>query len=183
MRIVPLLAAATVLLSACSPISVSTTVAPDVNLRGYRTFKVLNPPQRRLAAAAAIENDPMLDNSITNRRLREHLANAFSGKGYVIDNANPDFTVAYYASRRGALDVMAWDYGYPGRWGGWRERPGIVEVTPFVEGTVIVDVVNPKTHELMWRGRGVSDVSDDPETYAQNLNRTVKEIVKHYPAR
>ena len=182
MRIAPMVAAAAVLLAACNPVSVSTSVAPDANLRSLHTFRVLNVPPRR-AVAAALENDPMLDNGIVNRRLREHLANAFSAKGYVVDQANPDFTVAYYASRRGQLDVTAWDYGYPGRWGGWREGPGRVEVRPFVEGTVIVDVVNPKTHELVWRGRGVSDVSDDPETYAQNLNRTVKEIVKRFPTR
>jgi hypothetical protein len=182
-RTVPFLAAAGLLLAACNPISVSTMVAPDASFAGLRTFKVLTVPPRRTAAVRALENDPMFENSISNRAIRNHLTTAFSARGYRVDDANPDFTVAYYASRRGRLDVTAWDYGYPGRWGGWRGGPGIVAVTPFVEGTVIVDVVNPKTHELIWRGRGVSDVSDDPETYTQNLNRTVREIVKRFPGR
>jgi hypothetical protein len=182
-RTAPILVAAGLLLAACNPISVSTMVAPDANLGSFRTFKVLNVPARRTAAAQALQNDPMFENSISNRAIHNHLTAAFASRGYAVDEANPDFTVAYYASRRGRLDVTAWDYGYPGRWGGWRGGPGVVEVTPFVEGTVIVDVVNPKTHELVWRGRGVSDVSDDPETYAQNLNRTVKEIVKRFPGR
>jgi len=182
-RTVPLLVAAGLLFAACSPIRVSTMVAPDANLGSLRTFKVLNVPARRTAAAQALQNDPMFENSISNRAIRNHLTAAFSARGYAVDDVNPDFTVAYYASRRGQLDVTAWDYGYRGRWGGWREGPGMVEVRPFVEGTVIVDVVNPKTHELVWRGRGVSDVSDDPETYTQNLNRTVKEIAKRFPGR
>jgi hypothetical protein len=182
MRTTPFLAVAALLLSACNPVRVTTMVAPDANLSSYRTFRMLNVPPRR-AGAAALPNDPMLDNSITNRALREHLVNAFTARGYTLDQANPDFTVAYYASRRGQLDVTAWDYGYPGRWGGWRGGPGLAEMRSFTEGTVIVDVVNPKTHELVWRGRGVSEVSDDPGIYAQNLNRAVKEIVKRFPAR
>jgi hypothetical protein len=182
MRTVPLLTVATLLLSACTPVRVTTTVAPDAHLASYRTFRVLNVPARR-AGLPTLTNDPMFETSVSNRALREHLANAFGGRGYVVDQANPDFTVAYYASRRGELDVTAWDYGYRGRWGGWRGDEGVVQVRPFVEGTVIVDVVNPKTHELVWRGRGVSDVSDDPETYGQNLDRTVRDIVKRFPAR
>jgi hypothetical protein len=180
MRIAPWLTVLTVALAACSPVRVTTTVAPDANFGGFRTFKVLDVPARR-GAARSIANDPMLDNSITNRALRQHLANAFMARNYTVDQVNPDFTVAYYASRRGELDVREYDYGYPGRWGGWRDRGG-VEVRPYIEGTVIVDVVNPKTHELVWRGRGVSDVSDDPETYAQNLNRAIGAIVKKFPA-
>jgi hypothetical protein len=59
----------------------------------------------------------------------------------------------------------------------------MVAVEPYVEGTVIIDVVDAKSHELVWRGRGVSDVSDNPETYSQSLNRTVMDIVKKFPAR
>ena len=181
MRTSPLLAIAAVLMAACNPIQVSTSIASDANLSGYHTFRVLNLPPRR-SGLPSVTNDPMLETSVSNRALRQHLANAFIARGYAVNEANPDFTVAYYASRRGKLDVTAWDYGYPGRWGGWR-GDRVVTVDPYVEGTVIVDVVNPKTNELLWRGRGVSDVSDDPETYAQNLNRTVKEIVARFPGR
>jgi hypothetical protein len=178
-----MLVAAGFVLAACNPIRVSTMMAPDANLGSLRTFKMMNVPPRRTVVVRPLENDPMFENSISNRAIQVQLTAAFSARGYVMNDANPDFTVAYYASRRGRLDVSAWDYGYPGRWGGWRGGPGIMEVTPFVEGTVIVDVVNPKTHELVWRGRGVSTVSDDPETYANDLNRTVREIVKRFPGR
>jgi len=182
MRYASLLSVTAMLLAGCNPVQVTTTVAPDAHLANVRTFRVLNVPPRR-AGISALPNDPMLDNSITNRALRDHLSNAFVARGYVLDATNPDFTVAYYTSRHGELDVSAWDYGYPGRWGGWRARPGMVEVRSFTEGTIIVDVVNAATHELIWRGRGVSEVSDDPELYAQDLERAVKEIVKRFPAR
>jgi hypothetical protein len=183
MRISPLLAAAGVLLAACNPIGVTTSVAPDANFSSLRTFKVLNLPARR-SGLPSMTNDPMLETSVSGRELRNQLATAFNARGYAMDEGNPDFTIAYYASRRGKLDVTAWDYGYPGRWGGWRRGGGpMVDVNQYVEGTVIVDVVDPKTHELVWRGRGVSNISDDAETYGQNLERTVKAIVAKFPAR
>jgi hypothetical protein len=181
MRTASLLAVVTVMLAGCSPVRVTTSVAPDANLSGYRTFRVLNLPAAR-AGLPTLTNDPMLEASVSSHALRQHLASAFIARGYSVNEANPDFTIAYYASRRGKLDVTAWDYGYPGRWGGWRGGAPVVQVQPYVEGTVIVDVVNPKTHQLVWRGRGISDISDDPETYGQNLDRTVKEIVARFPA-
>ena len=182
MRISPLLAVAAVVFAACNPVHVTTSVAPDANLSRYHTFRVLNLPARR-SGLPSETNDPMLETSVSNHALREHLAKAFTSRGYGVSETNPDFTVAYYASRRGKLDVTAWDYGYPGRWGGWRGDGRVVSVEPYVEGTVIVDVVDAKTHELVWRGRGVSDISDEPETYGQNLNRTVKDIVARFPGR
>lgn len=94
----------------------------------------------------------MFETSVSNRALREHLANAFGGRGYVVDQANPDFTVAYYASRRGELDVTAWDYGYRGRWGGWRGDEGVVQVRPFV--------TTPRRTDRIWTERSGISSSD-----------------------
>jgi hypothetical protein len=182
MRSARSLVALAVVLAACSTVRVTTVLAPDANLGSLHTFRVMNAPIRRGTVSAA-PTDPMLENSINNRVLRQHIASAFTSRGYAVDAANPDFTVAFYASLHGKLDVTAWDYGYRGRWGGWREGPGMVTVEPYVEGTVIVDVVDAKTQELVWRGRGVSDVSENPETYSQSLNRTVMDIVKKFPSR
>ena len=46
---------------------------------------------------------------------------------------------------------------------------------------MIVDVVDPKTQELLWRGQGVAPVSDDPNTYAKELGQTVNAILKKFP--
>ena len=157
-----LLSAAVASLVACgSSVRVSTSVAPNATFSTLHTFRIMTPPPRR--GGRAVANDPMLDNSITNRSLRTDLTNSFQSRGYEMDATNPDFSVAYYASTREKLDVTAWDYGYPGRWGGWRGRPEY-EVVPFTEGTVIVDVIDVRSHKLLWRGQGVRVVSDDTNT-------------------
>ncbi len=75
-----------------------------------------------------------------------------------------------------------WDYGYPyyPRWWGFGpyEQP---TVTQYTQGTVIVDVIDPNTKELLWRGQGVANVSDNEAQYEQDLWKTVTAILDKFP--
>jgi hypothetical protein len=173
-----LLAGAVALVSCGSGIRVSTMVAPSANLSGLSRFRVLTPPERRDGRREPY--DPMLVNSITNNALHADLEQAFRSRGYTLDPLNPDFNVAYYSSAREKLDVTMWDYGYRPRWGGWGRPPGYT-ARPFTEGTLIVDVVNAKTNELLWRGRATAEVSDDLNQFQKDLGRVASEIVKKFP--
>jgi hypothetical protein len=200
MRLVQLVtaaAAAALTLTACAPgISVRTALSPDASLRGLRTFRVLPTPKPKIAGAVSSTNDPMLVNSISNRALRSDLAQEFTRRGYVASDTNPDFCVAYYASTKQQLDVSYWDYGYAWRprwWSGWGHRWGRgwgpdrgmesgPMVTQYTEGTVIVDVFDPKTKDLLWRGQGIAAVSDNEQQYEHDLKQAVEAIVDKFPA-
>ena len=54
--------------------------------------------------------------------------------------------------------------------------------TQYTEGTVLVDVFDPKTKDLLWRGQGVAAVSDNQAQYEQELKKTVAAIVDKFPA-
>ena len=193
--------------AACSSgVKVRTAATPDASLTGLRTFRVLNAPQRREGAPALSSSDPMLDNSITNRQLRTDLVQGLEAKGYVVDSADtqsagPDFLVAYYAGTKQKMDTTYWNpdpmwrYGYRGygRLGyryGWAwpwygssfDTPRAdFQVREYTQGSVIVDVIDAKTKELLWRGQGIETVSNDPATYTSELNRTVSAILKKFP--
>ncbi len=177
-----------------SGINVRTTTAPDVNLSGLHTFRILNAPQRRADAPALPQDDPMLNNSITNRALRQDIAQGLQGKGYTIDQNSPDFVVAYYAGTKEKMDTTYWNpdpywrYGYRGYrygwawpWYGYAAPYPVMRVQEHTEGSVVVDVVDPRTKELLWRGQGVAAVSDDPNAYAKELEKTVSAILKKFP--
>ena len=174
--------AAVLAAAGCAPaIHVRTAADPEANLATLRTFQVLPTPTSR-GAAPASKTDPMLQNSIMNRALRQDLAQAFAARGYGADTTHPDFAVAYYTSSRDKLNVTYWDYGYPfwRPWRWWGPAP-VEQVSEYTQGTVIVDVIDPKTKQLLWRGQGVSDVSDNPKTYARELAKTVTAIVAKFP--
>jgi hypothetical protein len=192
-----LTAAAAFTLAACAPsIQVRTALSPDASLHGLHTFRVLPTPKPKIAGVVSSTNDPMLVNSISNRALRADLAREFAGLGYVATDSNPDFCVAYYASTKQQLDVNSWDYGYtwqPRWWSGWGRRWGrgwgpdwgmqsTPIVTQYTQGTLIVDVIDPKTKELLWRGQGMAAVSENEQLYEQDLQKAVEAIVDKFPA-
>jgi len=192
MRIVRFLhAAAVVALAACaSGVQVRTALSPDASVSGLRTFRVEATPKPSIASTQST-NDPMLVNSISNRALRADLQQGFEKLGYAINDSTPDFCVAYYASTTQKLDITSWNYGYPFRprawrgWGFYQPRFGPAfdpTVTQYTQGTVIVDVFDPKTKDLLWRGQGVANVSENQQQYTQELQTTVTAILAKFPA-
>ena len=180
---------------------VRTTVEPTADLSGLHTFNVLNPPTHKANAKPLDANDPMLQNSITNRQLRDDLAKAFQARGYSpATGATADFDIAYYAGTKEKFDTtywgpnydIGWRYGYRGRggwawpyygpgWNGGGYYGGGASVSSYTQGQVIVDVTDPQKHELLWRGQGVEPVSQDPATYATQLQGVVTAIVAKFP--
>lgn len=162
---------------------VRTITAPEAGIAGLVTFRVLPVPAPRDGRDRASAYDPMVNNSIANRALRERVTQAFQERGYSLDERAPDFAVAVYASARERLDVTRWDYGYPywPRWG-WGARVPIRErVTEYVEGTVVVDVVRAGTRELLWRGSGATTLTEDPSRDVAELQRVAEAVVRKFP--
>lgn len=177
-------AVATLAGTACGPaIEVHTVVSPDAGLGYRRTFRVLPAPRHRVPEPLW-SNHPMIENSIVNRALRGNLVQGFERRGYVVDDSNPDFVVAYYASARDKLEVSHWDYGYQWRprwWRGWGRDWYGPAVTRYTEGTVIIDVLEANTKELLWRGQGVAVVLGDEQQYLAELAETVTAILQRFP--
>ena len=164
-----------------SSIEVRTMSAPDAGLSALHTFRMLPGPARRDGRPMTGADDPMINNSIANRAIREQIVKAFQDRGYVLDERSPDFAVAFYATAREKLDVNMWDYGYPFD-PRWPHHMGPVQtVTQYTEGSVIVDVVKPGTRELLWRGEGKAELSDDPSDNVKQLTKAADAIVAKFP--
>jgi len=162
-------------------IEVRTMAAPDASLATLHTFRMLDGPARRDGRPATGADDPMINNSIANRAIRERIVKAFEGRGYARDEGNPDFAIAFYATAREKLDVTVWDYGYPFT-PGWPRYPRTAQtVTEYTEGSVIIDVVKAGTRELLWRGEGKAELSDDPAENMNQLAKAAAAIVAKFP--
>jgi uncharacterized protein DUF4136 len=169
-------ALSTLVVSACYSVRVQSLGRPSANFAQYRTFKILDAPHRPEGAPVIPRGpaaEPMLNNSITYDAGREFLKEALEARGFVEDKKNPDFTVAFYASARERLNINNWGYGY-----GY----GNFYVTEYTEGTVLIDLVDPDTKKLVWRGSGVATVSDNPRKYLKELSRIVPKIVDRIPS-
>ena len=103
-----------------------------------------------------ISRDPLANNDIWASDVKQSIRTDLGQHGYVeATNGNPDFYVAFYVGLNERYDVSAMGYGVPvfhrRGWWGW---PGSYDVwsVPYTESTLIVDVIDAKTNQLIWRG-------------------------------
>ena len=66
---------------------------------------------------------------------------------------------------------------YPAGWRGLRTR---VARVPYAEGTLVIDLRDPSTRSLVWRGTA-TDEEKDPTKIAAKLNDMAKKAVAKYP--
>ena len=123
------------------------------------------------------KNDPMVEDSPTHRAIAEQVHTAFSAKGYKTSSTNSDVDVTVYASARpGDLDISGYTHVYD-----FKNIPKLKDKTKYPKGTIIVDVLQPKTHVLLWRGTTSAPASDDVDKYQKDLRAAVDRIVEKYP--
>ena len=54
-------------------------------------------------------------------------------------------------------------------------------VNTYKVGTLVVDLFDPKTKKLMWRGSASDTLSDKSDKNIKNLNKGVGKMFKHFP--
>jgi len=123
--------------------------------------------------------DPRLKNTLLMSRIQTAIAKQLDLKGYKKVSESPDFLVAYHAS------VQEKTYYRPGAFYG--RGPGFHRGEDlegsFEEGTLIVDIVDSETQNLIWQGtaKKVVDWQADPETKTKRINDAVQKIFENFP--
>jgi Domain of unknown function (DUF4136) len=101
----------------------------------------------------------LANNAIWANDVREAIRNDFRAHGLIeATNEAPDFYIAFYVGLKDRYDINSVGYGLPvfhrgfrTGWWGW-PRGYDVWAVPYTESTVIVDVIDAHTNQLVWRG-------------------------------
>jgi hypothetical protein len=163
----------------CSTLQVDALERPGADFGNRGTFRIVERAPNVDSVRPIRTSNVMLNNSIIDQMLRYDIQRAFEARGYTMSSVDPDFEVVYFARAIDRLEVSNVDRGYYGYYGYYGYRD--VDVYEYTEGTVVIDVVDPDSKELLWRGSGVATVSDNPRKYARQLNEAVGEIVERFP--
>jgi hypothetical protein len=103
--------------------------------------------------------------------------------------SNPDVYVTYHTSTKEnlQLNTTSYGYGYPAGWGwgGYYGRYGYggfhgstTTATTYLTGTLIVDVWDAETKELVWRGTAADmTVYEKPEKMAKRIETALTKLV------
>ena len=167
----------------CSPIKISTDYDPAVVFSDLRTYDWI----------PDVLKNPPVQNSILDSRIRFAVERQLAAQGY--KKASPetaDFHLAYHLTTEEIRSVQTdyYDSGYYG--GGRRGRRGVgyggvsraeTYVTSYEEGTLVLDLVDPETKKLVWRGiaQGEIDQFGSPEARQEQIDKAVGLMLEKFP--
>lgn len=157
---------------------VTTDYDPEAAFDGYQTYKWA---ERTLEG-----QDPRVYNDILARRIRSAIDAALEAKGYREVSGTPDFYVAWHGAIEGRMDVQAINHYYGYGWG-WYYPGGMVQdtyVRNWDEGTLMIDIVDARGNNLVWRATGQAELDErpqSPEVQQERLNEAAVEMLAGFP--
>lgn len=135
-------------------------------------------------------SNPLYDSDLINDRIRKTVEKEFSRRGIVRSVDNPDFLVQYHTyTEEKQRTSSAYPYGYrfypygfiPFGFG-WYPAfmvPPYPETRQYTEGTLILDIIDNRTDELIWRGSVSGNV--DASALKKQIEKGIRAIMKKYP--
>lgn len=172
-----LLSAATAVLG----VSVKSDYMKDFDFTKLRTFAF---------KTDRTSNDPLSSNSIEAERIQNALTTQLQANGFSQVSQDPNFIVAFYSRTTPKTEIestpgfgfglgFGWGYGVPyyGRWR-WGLGPDIWTYN-YKQGRIMVDMIDPKTNELIWRGV-VMDTVDGIGQSDKQANEAARDLVKRF---
>lgn len=192
MKMLRLLALPTLVwgLVGCAPVQVDRNRA--INFDAYKKYAWVKPDIQT-------GKNPLLNSSLSDANIRTAIEGEFAKRGLTRSDSQPDFYVMYHEYTQPETRTVANPtptypvYGYGPRafyYGGRLIPMGYTywyhpwstgyHTEHFTEGTLIVDVIDARTNELIWRGSIENPVGDSARLGRQ-FAREAQEILKRYP--
>jgi Domain of unknown function (DUF4136) len=105
-------------------------------------------------------SDLLRTDNLTARRMQDATAENLIRHGFQeATTGQPDFLIAFYRVSKERMEIYDLDYRLPWGWR-WRGLWGPdIETHYFVEGTMVVDVIDSQTNNLVWRGYSTDTVN------------------------
>ena len=159
----------------CATMSVSSHAERGLNLAHYRTYD-WGP------ADALPTGDPRLDK---NPFFQDHVQGAvekqLAAKGFErAPGGTPDLLIHYHACINERVDVnrIDRDYGY------CYDETCQARVLEYEAGTLVLDLIDTRTHRLIWRGwaqDSVEGVLTNPDRMSRSIDEAVRRMLSRLP--
>lgn len=184
-----LLSLYSLLVSGCAPsVEVTTDYDQSTNFNQYQTFRFYQ-DQPSETREVPVNHNPLLD-----RYLRNAISQTLTNQGLRFDTSNPDLKVAYdiavntvteanpdQSDAPGFGHSYSYWHGYHYDYGFNRFPVSYREISQYREGTVMIDLIDPDTNELVWRGVGEAAIDMTGGIDQERIDKIVSNILKKYP--
>ncbi|MFZ0583359.1 MAG: DUF4136 domain-containing protein [Candidatus Acidiferrales bacterium] len=153
---------------------ITTDFDPRANFSQYKTFTWIRPPK--------VEMDPFME-----QRLVEAINAALTAKGWQPATEGADVGIVAHVATRERHTLETFYNGFGGGWGWHHWGVGFGEAYttdhPYEVGTLVVDMFDSHTKQLIWRGVATETFSEKPDKDTKKLNKDVEKLFKGFPPR
>jgi hypothetical protein len=103
-------------------------------------------------------------NPLWNERIQSAIDSQLVAKGWSKVPSNGDAAIAAYGSTKNQQTLQTWYTGFGGgwRWSGLGDGLATTNVENTPIGTLVVDIFDGASKQLVWRGRSNATLSGDP---------------------
>jgi hypothetical protein len=187
-------------LSACTSYDYYTAAINKTNLSSYHTFAWMPPSSTGDKKMANSEADAKIKDAATSALVAKGLRLSQSRPDLVVSyttivgrGARTNYyTPGYYGGWGGYPGWGGWGlgFGFGWGWGGYYRPyyyaygapfayggPTYAEKEHFKEGTLIIDLIDPRTRRIVWRGFGVGEVHSNPQKNVDDLPKVVNGVI------
>ena len=157
---------------------VTIDYAHDYDFEAIKTFQYV-----------ATEKSDVKGNDLMDQRVEDMIKKELREGGGTEVQSDPDIYVTYHftSQENTSYNTTSMGYGgyggYGGGWGGYGGMGGMggmgsstTYATTYTEGTLIIDLYDPETKKLVWRGTGTVTVKAKPEKQIKQIDNIITKI-------
>lgn len=153
---------------------VSTDYDHNANFRSYRTFSFY-----KVSAA-----DPLFD-----QRIKDEVTADLTKAGMQMVPSGGDIAITAVGSTHDESEYNTFYDGLGGGgwgwrgWGGWGGGWGNTQttVTRVPVGTLMLDMYDAQSHQLIWRGRSSDTLSNNSQKNTKKLDKAIDKMLNGFP--
>ena len=158
----------------CAVMTVSSHIERNVNFAEYLTYD-WGPPDNLPVGDPRLDNNPFFQDY-----LQGAIEKGLAARGYErAENGGADLLVHYHASVNQRVEVSSVDQRY-----GYCYEDCEARVIEYEQGTLIIDVVDPRTGKVVWRGWSqdtMNGVIDDQQRLQKQVDQGVTKMMELLP--
>ena len=177
-------------LAGCATLKIHTEYDRGASFSGLNTYAWLE-------GSVDHNRDPAIGSPLLEKSIRDAVDRGLKTRGYrKVDSDSPDFWITYQVVADPKVTLYATpsygyyghghlyghgygSYGYPS--GGYRYYAR--EYREYLKGTLILDIIDARSGESIWRGWAVDSLDSNPEPamVRMYINEPVERILERFP--
>lgn len=125
-------------------------------------------------------------NPLWNKRVQDSIDAQLQAKGWKKVESGGDVAVVAVSATQQQKTLNTFYDGWGGGWGyrgfgGMGVGSATTTVSTYLEGTLVIDMYDAKTKQLLWRGHAVGEISDKPDKTEKTLNKATEKLFEKFP--